>query len=121
MLFSSGDSPRNTSAILSGEGFDEVQRGESPFLVSALFQTPLAYLSLAHLQQPGTRLRITLCGIVQRTVPDEPAGSRVWPPDTATSGIYAAGGLAGRARPFAIAGTQVADELGRRDLRGSFA
>jgi hypothetical protein len=31
-LFSStsGDSPRNISSILSGEGFDEVERGESP-------------------------------------------------------------------------------------------
>jgi hypothetical protein len=47
MLFSSGDSPRNTSAILSGEGFDEVQRGESPFVVSALFQALLAYLGLS--------------------------------------------------------------------------
>jgi hypothetical protein len=26
-----GDSPRNISSILSGEGFDEMERGESPF------------------------------------------------------------------------------------------
>jgi hypothetical protein len=33
MLFSSGDSPQNASSILSGEGFDEVQPGESPLVV----------------------------------------------------------------------------------------
>jgi hypothetical protein len=40
MLLSSGDSPQNASSILSGEGFDEVQRGESPFVVSALCYLP---------------------------------------------------------------------------------
>jgi hypothetical protein len=35
MLFSSGDSPQSASSNLSGEGFDEVQPGESPFVVSA--------------------------------------------------------------------------------------
>jgi hypothetical protein len=34
MLFSSGDFPQHASSILSGEGFDEVYRGESPFVVS---------------------------------------------------------------------------------------
>jgi hypothetical protein len=34
-LFSStsGDSPRNISSILSGEGFDEVERGELPLVL----------------------------------------------------------------------------------------
>jgi hypothetical protein len=36
MLFSSGDSPQNASSILSGEGLDEAQPGESPFVVSAV-------------------------------------------------------------------------------------
>jgi hypothetical protein len=36
MLFSSGDSLQSTSSNLSGEGFDEVQPGESPFFVSAV-------------------------------------------------------------------------------------
>jgi hypothetical protein len=36
MLFSSGGSPQNASSILSGEGFDEAQPGESPFVVSAV-------------------------------------------------------------------------------------
>jgi hypothetical protein len=35
MLFSSGDSPQSVSSNLSGEGFDEMQPGESPFFVSA--------------------------------------------------------------------------------------
>jgi light-regulated signal transduction histidine kinase (bacteriophytochrome) len=35
MLFSSGDSPQSASSNLSGEGFDEVQPRESPFVVSA--------------------------------------------------------------------------------------
>jgi hypothetical protein len=35
MLFSSGDSPQSASSNLSGEGFDEVQPGESPFVVFA--------------------------------------------------------------------------------------
>lgn len=35
MLFSSGDSPQSASSNLSGEGFDEVQPGESPFFISA--------------------------------------------------------------------------------------
>jgi hypothetical protein len=30
---SSGDSPRDISAILSGEGFDEVEQGELPLLL----------------------------------------------------------------------------------------
>jgi hypothetical protein len=42
MLFSSGDSPQNASSILSGEGFDEVQPGESPFVVSAACTCDLA-------------------------------------------------------------------------------
>jgi hypothetical protein len=40
MLFSSGGSPQNASSILSGEGFDEVQPGGSPFLVSAVCRLP---------------------------------------------------------------------------------
>ena len=40
MLFSSGDSPKNTSSILSGERLDEVQPGESPFVFSAAFDAP---------------------------------------------------------------------------------
>ena len=48
MLFSSGDSPQNASSILSGEGFDEVYRGESPFVVSAVFhQAKTATLAAA--------------------------------------------------------------------------
>ena len=39
MLFSGGDSPQNASSILSGEGFDEVQPGESP--VSRFCSIPL--------------------------------------------------------------------------------
>ena len=41
MLFSSGDSPRNLSSILSGEGLDEVERGESPFVPTAVTLTYL--------------------------------------------------------------------------------
>jgi hypothetical protein len=44
MLFSTGDFPQNASSILSGEGLDEVQPGESPFVVSAISR--LAYLAL---------------------------------------------------------------------------
>jgi hypothetical protein len=40
MLFSSGDSPQSASSNLSGEGFDEVQPGESPFVVSAVCYLP---------------------------------------------------------------------------------
>jgi hypothetical protein len=40
MLFSSGGSPQNASSILSGEGFDEVQPGESPLVVSTAFHLP---------------------------------------------------------------------------------
>jgi hypothetical protein len=40
MLFSSGDSPKNASSILSGERLDEVQPGESPFVFSAAFDAP---------------------------------------------------------------------------------
>ena len=40
MLFSSGDSPQNASSILSGEGLDEVQPGDSPFVVSAACHLP---------------------------------------------------------------------------------
>ena len=36
VLFSSGDSPQSASSNLLGEGFDEVQPGESPFVVSAV-------------------------------------------------------------------------------------
>jgi hypothetical protein len=35
MLFSSGDSPQCASSSLSGEGFDEAQEGESPFVICA--------------------------------------------------------------------------------------
>jgi hypothetical protein len=47
MLFSSGDSPRNLSSILSGEGLDEVERGESPFVPSAVTQDLFTYLWLS--------------------------------------------------------------------------
>jgi hypothetical protein len=40
MLFSSGDSPQSATSIPSGEGFDEVQPGESPFAVSAVCHLP---------------------------------------------------------------------------------
>jgi predicted transcriptional regulator len=40
MLFSSGDSPQSASSNLSGEGFDEVQPGESPLVVSAACYLP---------------------------------------------------------------------------------
>jgi lysophospholipase L1-like esterase len=40
MLFSSGDSPQSASSNFSGEGFDEVQPGESPFVVSASSNSP---------------------------------------------------------------------------------
>jgi len=45
MLFSSGDSPQNASSILSGEGFDEVQPGGSPFVVSAVSHLPTSLSS----------------------------------------------------------------------------
>jgi hypothetical protein len=48
MLFSSGDSPHCASSILSGEGLDEVQPGESPFIISAVFHLPV---SLSPLKQ----------------------------------------------------------------------
>jgi hypothetical protein len=47
MLFSSGDSPQNASSILSGEGLDEVQPGESPFVVSAVSRLPTSLSFLA--------------------------------------------------------------------------
>ena len=47
MLFSSGDSPKNASSILSGEGFDEVQPGGSPFVVSAVCHLPISLSSPA--------------------------------------------------------------------------
>jgi hypothetical protein len=47
MLFSSGDFPQHASSILSGEGFDEVYRGESPFVVSALCHLPTSHSSPA--------------------------------------------------------------------------
>jgi hypothetical protein len=47
MLFSSGDSPQSTSSILSGEGFDEVQPGESPLVVSAVCRLPTSLSSPA--------------------------------------------------------------------------
>jgi hypothetical protein len=53
MLLSSGDSPQNASSILSGEGFDEVQRGESPFVVSALCYLPTPDLP----GRPGRSIR----------------------------------------------------------------
>jgi hypothetical protein len=40
MLFLSGDSPQSASSNLSGEGFDEVQPGQSPFVVSGACQLP---------------------------------------------------------------------------------
>jgi hypothetical protein len=40
ILFSSGDSPQHASSILSGEGFDEVQPGESPFVVFCSIPLP---------------------------------------------------------------------------------
>jgi hypothetical protein len=40
MLFSSGGSSQSASSNLSGEGFDEVQPGESPFVVSAVCYLP---------------------------------------------------------------------------------
>jgi hypothetical protein len=51
MLFSSGGSPQFTSSILSGEGFDEVQPGESPFVVSAGLPYLPIYLAQAFLKQ----------------------------------------------------------------------
>jgi hypothetical protein len=57
MLFSSGDSPQSASSILSGEGFDEVQPGESPFV----FPQHSAYLPrlallMGNTNQENTRL-----------------------------------------------------------------
>src|ERR1700733_11685085 len=37
MLFSSGDSPRTLSSILSGEGFDEREQGQSPLSIRYLY------------------------------------------------------------------------------------
>jgi hypothetical protein len=53
MLFSSGDSPRNLSSILSGEGLDEVERGESSFVLSAVCKICSLTFGLALLKQPG--------------------------------------------------------------------
>ena len=52
MLFSSGDSPQSISSILSGEGLDEVQPGESPFVFSAACYLPTS------LSSPATAVKL---------------------------------------------------------------
>ena len=59
MLFSSGDSPQHASSILSGEGLDEVQPGESPFVVSAVCHLAASLSSPA---QRGIKLHRLILG-----------------------------------------------------------
>lgn len=85
MLFSSGDSPRNTSSLLSGEGFDGRLQGELPLLYwiqPLLLPSPLiAAITVANQHQPHAvywgRLLRKLAINSQAFCAQ--SGGRVWP------------------------------------------
>jgi hypothetical protein len=66
MLFSSGDSPQSASSNLSGEGFDEVQPGESPFFVSAACHSPPRLVLRRTIELHGLMLGHACAHAVQR-------------------------------------------------------
>jgi hypothetical protein len=88
MLFSSGDSPQSASSNLSGEGFDEVQPGESPFFVSEACHLPRRLvlwrngikhhgLMLCHTcAHAAQRQRVRFLPPNQRTTTPQPAAHR---------------------------------------------
>jgi hypothetical protein len=89
LLFSSGDSPQNASSHLSGEGFDEVQPGESPFVVSARSYLPTSLTSLeattVKLHRPIPRHASTHPGQRQHIVVTLPTRVEGTPPRARTT------------------------------------